>query len=129
MEEQKRILLVDDNNNNLQLLGSILRKEGFLINVAIDGVKALKTVSLQQPDLIITDLSMPNMDGLTLCRQLKQDVNTRAIPIIILTASQNPEDETSGLEAGAIDFITKPINQPVVIARVNTHLGNLLKQF
>ena len=126
MVEQQKILIVDDQPANVEVLGEIL-KPHYKRSVALDGEKALKLAeSNSPPDLILLDISMPGMDGYEVCRRLKQNQRTKDIPVIFVTALSEVGDETHGLEMGAVDYITKPISPPVVLARVRTHLA--LKQ-
>jgi len=117
------VLVVDDTPDNLTLMGSLLR-EHFLVKVANHGEKALKIAqSGTPPDLILLDIMMPEMDGYEVCRRLKAVPATRDIPVIFLTARSDPDDERMGLALGAVDYITKPISPPILLARVNTHLA------
>jgi len=116
------VLVVDDTPNNLSLLSDLLREE-YRVKVATNGEKALRIAEAQDaPDLILLDVMMPGMDGYEVCRRLKEQDETRNIPVIFLTARTDPEDERIGLELGAVDFIAKPINPPLVHARVRNHL-------
>ncbi|MCP9791526.1 two-component system response regulator [Vulcanococcus limneticus Candia 3F8] len=116
------VLAVDDTPENLDLMSGLLQ-DRYRVKVAISGEKALQIArSDDPPDLILLDIMMPGLSGYEVCAQLKQDPATRAIPIIFLTAMTATEDETKGLEMGAVDFITKPVNPPIVLARVATHL-------
>ena len=117
------VLVVDDTPDNLTLMGSLLR-EHFQVKVANHGEKALKIAfSGTPPDLILLDITMPQMDGHEVCRRLKAEPATRDIPVIFLTARSEPDDERAGLALGAVDYITKPISPPILLARVNTHLA------
>ena len=117
------VLVVDDTPDNLTLMGSLLR-EHFHVKVANHGEKALKIAQSElQPDLILLDIMMPGMDGYEVCRQLKALPATRDIPVIFLTARSDLDDERMGLGLGAVDYITKPISPPILLARVNTHLA------
>ncbi|NCC30787.1 MAG: PleD family two-component system response regulator [Chloroflexia bacterium] len=124
MEQQpaprQKILLVDDTPANLVILGDELQDE-YEVFVATNGFQALKMVDSNPPDLIVLDIMMPMMDGYEVCRQLKENPATSGIPIIFITAMDAEEDETRGLEAGAVDYITKPFHLPIVKARVRTH--------
>lgn len=121
--EKPTILLVDDTPENLTMM-SFLLKDRYKVKVANHGQKALRIAASEpQPDLILLDIMMPEMDGYEVCRQLQQDPLTRNIPIIFLTAKASVEDEEFGLGLGAVDYITKPISPPVVLARVKTHLS------
>src|SRR6185369_14412205 len=116
------VLVVDDIAKNLQVVGTMLRNAGYVIMPATSGAKALEGVQLQLPDLILLDLMMPDMDGLEVCRRLKADPLTQAIPVIFLTASNEMEHLVKGFGIGAVDYITKPFNPPELLARVLTHL-------
>jgi len=117
------ILVVDDTPDNLSLMRELLRKD-YQVQLANGGERALKLAALQpQPDLILLDIMMPVMDGYEVCRRLKADAATRDIPVVFLTAKADVEDEKRGLELGAVDYITKPISPPVVLARVKIHLA------
>ncbi|MBF0426815.1 MAG: response regulator, partial [Magnetococcales bacterium] len=120
---KNHILVVDDEPINLKVLSNILR-DHYTISVAKDGSHALARVAAgPQPDLILLDVMMPDMDGLEVCKRLKQDAATAHIPVIFVTALGHPHNETQGFEAGAVDYITKPISPPVVLARVQTHIA------
>ena len=128
MIPKSSILVVDDTPDNLILMSELL-KEYYKIKVANSGVKALKIAqSDTPPDLILLDVMMPDLDGYEVCKQLKANPQTRHIPIIFLTAKSDVTDETKGLELGAIDYITKPINPAIVMARVKTHLDMKMMQ-
>jgi putative two-component system response regulator len=121
--ERQTVLVVDDVPENIDLLSEVLR-EHYHIRVATNGEKALKIVySDAPPDLILLDIMMPGLSGLELCRRLKANPDRRKIPVIFVTAMCSVEDEKLGLETGAVDYITKPISPPVVLARVRTHLA------
>ena len=115
-----KILLVDDEPTNLKLLRRILQEE-YLLIFARNGVDAMKQVS-QAPDLVLLDIQMPEMDGHEVCRRLKADPTTRDILIIFITTLDREQDESMGLELGAIDYITKPFNNAIVHKRVRNHL-------
>lgn len=116
------ILVVDDTADNLDLMAGLLQ-DRYRVKVAINGEKALQIArSGSPPDLILLDIMMPGLSGYQVCEQLKHHPATRDIPIIFLTAMAATEDETRGLELGAVDFITKPVNPPIVLARVATQL-------
>ena len=116
------ILAVDDISKNLQVVGTLLRREGYRIVPATSGAQALERVRAETPDLILLDLMMPDMDGLEVCRRLKADASTLPIPVIFLTASNEMEHLVQGFEVGAVDYVTKPFNPPELLARVRTHL-------
>lgn len=116
------VLVVDDTPSNLMLLNDLLKDE-YTIKVANCGERALKIAqSDQPPDLILLDIMMPVMDGYDVCRQLKENEKTKNIPVIFVTAMSDISAETQGFELGAVDYITKPISPPIVLARVKTHL-------
>lgn len=120
--DKPTILVVDDTPDNLTLLCSLLG-EGYRNKVATNGEKALKIArSEPHPDLILLDIMMPDLDGYEVCRQLKAQDSTRDIPIIFLTAKAQEGDETLGFRLGAVDYITKPIVPPILMARVKTHV-------
>jgi sigma-B regulation protein RsbU (phosphoserine phosphatase) len=123
MEEQQKILVVDDERLNINVLVDLLKPD-YKMMAAKNGEQALKAVRVANPpDLILLDIMMPEMDGYEVCRRLKADEATRDIPVIFITAMGDTSDETKGLEAGAVDYITKPISPPIVQARVKTHLA------
>ena len=116
------VLLVDDTPANIQVAHNIL-KDSYTIRIATNGTRALDLAKTSpQPDLILLDVMMPDLDGYEVCSRLKSDPNTREIPIIFLTGKTEPEDETKGFELGAVDYIHKPFSPAVVQARVETHL-------
>jgi putative two-component system response regulator len=121
--EKSTILVVDDTPDNITLLCSLLGEQ-YKNKVATNGVRALKIAKTDPyPDLILLDIMMPEMDGYEVCRQLKADPATEHIPVIFLTAKTQEGDETKGFELGAVDYITKPIIPPILMARVHTHLA------
>jgi len=119
---QATVLVVDDTPTNLSLMSDLLEAL-YTVKVATGGARALKIArSDTPPDLILLDIMMPEMDGYEVCRQLQADERTRGIPVIFLTARNEASDEQQGLELGAVDYITKPISPPIVLARVKSHL-------
>lgn len=117
------ILIVDDVLENVEVLIRILHREGYDISIAQDGKTALEKTAMSKPDLILLDVLMPGgMDGFEVCEKLKNDDATRDIPVIFVTALTNTIYIVKGLEAGAVDFITKPYRAKEVLARVTTHL-------
>jgi putative two-component system response regulator len=119
---QPLILAVDDEASNLQLLRQILQ-DHYRLRFAKDGPRALELAREERPDLILLDVMMPGMSGYEVCAALKADPALAAIPIIFVTALNETADELEGFEAGAVDYITKPVSPPVVRARVRTHLS------
>jgi len=119
---KQTVLIVDDTPDNLTLMTGLL-KDDYHTKVANNGERALRVASTSPlPDLILLDIMMPGMDGYEVCRRLKADAKTKGIPIIFLTAKTEIEDEQQGFDVGAVDYITKPISPPIVLARVKTHL-------
>jgi len=116
------ILIVDDEPANLALLRQILSPEHALV-FARNGAEALAAAAKHRPALILLDIEMPDMDGYTTCRKLKQDPLTESIPVLFVTSLAETGDETAGFEAGAVDYLVKPVSPPVVRARVRTHLS------
>ncbi|MEM8674759.1 MAG: response regulator [Cyanobacteria bacterium P01_G01_bin.67] len=116
------ILIVDDTPNNLQVLFSYLETAGFQVLLAEDGVSAIQIAQTQAPDLILLDVLMPDVDGFTTCKRLKSQAATKDIPIIFLTALSETVNKVQGFKLGGIDYITKPIEQEEVLARIQTHL-------
>lgn len=122
MAHRETILIVDDQSENISLLVEVLQ-ELYSLQVAKDGPTALERAKSETPpDIILLDVMMPGMDGYEVCRRLKADVATWGIPIIFITALNDPEDESWGFKLGASDFISKPISPGVVQARVKAHL-------
>ena len=120
--EKPTLLLVDDEPVNLRVLKQLLANDYQLI-FARNGEEALKLAPSRQPNLILLDVMMPGLTGFEVCRQLKQQENTKQIPVIFVTALNDEQDETQGFDAGAVDYITKPISPAIVKARVKTHLS------
>ncbi|ETW99351.1 MAG: hypothetical protein ETSY1_15300 [Candidatus Entotheonella factor] len=116
------ILVVDDDANSRELLEQHLQGRGYATRSAIHGQEALDQVVAEAPDLILLDVRLPVMDGLTVCRQLKSREDTRSIPIILLTALDSPQDRSRGLEAGADAFLTKPVRRQALMAQIETAL-------
>jgi len=122
-EEQSKpvILAVDDTPENLDVVKGILAP-GHIVRVAINGMVALKIAQKQSPDLILLDINMPGMDGYEVCSKLKSDESTAQIPVIFLTAELDSASKQKGLELGAVDYVTKPINPDVLIQSVRSQL-------
>lgn len=117
-----RILVVDDTPANIQVLSSTLKAKGYQISVATSGAQALEIVGRVQPDLILLDVMMPEIDGFETCRRLKESPLSSQIPVIFLTARTETPDIVKGFEQGAVDYVAKPFNAHELLARVNTHL-------
>jgi len=120
-ESRPRLLVVDDQKDFIETMFEIFHRD-YEVFAAKSGLEAMKICRSTLPDLILLDVLMPGIGGLQVCRLLKSEPELSDIPVIIVTAQENPEDETKGLEAGAVDFITKPVNPAAVRARVHNHL-------
>jgi class 3 adenylate cyclase len=116
------ILVVEDSPINQRQLQSLLTKQGYHVNVANHGKEALAKLEFLRPDLILLDVVMPEMDGLSLCRLLKADPATCDIPVIFISSLDHTADKLSGFGAGGVDYITKPFHPAEVMARISTHL-------
>lgn len=128
MMEKQRVLIVDDTSANIRILNDLL-KDDYRISVAMNGPDALELAeSDNRPDLIMLDIMMPEMDGYDVCRRLKENDRTRKIPVLFVTAMGEDDDETKGLNLGAVDYITKPISPTIVKARVRNHMNLHLHQ-
>lgn len=122
-DDKQIILVVDDTPDNIDVLSGILRPE-FRVKAALSGARALNIANGHpRPDMILLDIMMPEMDGYEVCRRLKADPATAAIPVIFVTAKNEDIDETRGLELGAVDYITKPVRPAIVKGRVRTQLA------
>ena len=120
-DNRATILVIDDTPTNPSLLNQLLG-EHYRVKLANSGSRGLELAAASPPSLILLDIMMPEMDGYTVCKQLKTNPSTSGIPIIFLTAKTEAADEEMGLELGAVDFIHKPIAPSIVLARVRTHL-------
>jgi len=116
------ILVVDDQPINVQLLRRKLEREGIRVVSAYSGSEALELIQQNKPDLILLDVMMPDMDGIEVCERLQADDELRGIPVIFITARTNKESKLEGLNVGAVDYITKPIDLDETLARVQTQL-------
>jgi len=117
-----RILIVDDEEAILELIAYNLQKEGFLTERAVNGWEALEKVAANPPDLVLLDWMLPGIDGLEVCRRLRDNPKTRGLPIIMLTARVEEVDKVLGLELGANDYVTKPFSPRELLARIKAHL-------
>ncbi len=124
------VLAVDDNPSHLKLLIDILTGAGYRVRPAINGELALKAINLVQPDLILLDIRMPNMDGFEVCRRLKEEKRHRRIPVIFISARNETDDKIKAFQLGGVDYVNKPFEPAEILARVNTHLeqGRLQRQ-
>ena len=121
----KKILIVEDEQDIAQLVQHYLQKDGFRSVTAINGVEALKKVKAEQPDLIVLDLMLPEMDGLEVCKRVRSAPETAMLPIIMLTAKAEESDTIVGLELGADDYVTKPFSPKALVARVKALLRRI----
>jgi PleD family two-component response regulator len=117
------ILIVDDTPANLNVLSAILGKRGYRVRPAINGTLALKAAQKAAPDLILLDVQMPGLDGYEVCRQLKDDPHTRAIPVIFISALDDALDKVEAFQVGGVDYITKPFQIEEVLARVENQIA------
>jgi adenylate cyclase len=122
MHNPPRILIVDDNETNRDILVTRLATQGYELSQAADGEEALVAAKEQLPDLILLDVMMPKLDGMEVCRRLKGDASLPFMPIILVTAKADTKDVVAGLDAGADEYLTKPIDQMALIARVKSVL-------
>jgi DNA-binding NarL/FixJ family response regulator len=122
-DRQARILIVDDEPLNVDYLEQELESRGFATETAADGLEALERVAATPPDLVLLDVMMPGMDGISALRVLKGDPETRLIPVVLMTALNAVEDRVRGIEAGADDFLSKPVDERELLARIRTALS------
>ena len=122
MSSPHRILIVDDNEANRDILATRLKANGYALLQAGDGEEALEVARREKPDLILLDIMMPKIDGVEVCRQLKADKDLPFMPIILVTAKTDTKDVVAGLDAGADEYLTKPIDQAALVARVRSVL-------
>ena len=125
---REKILVIDDEKDIVELVDYNLEKDGHSVIFAYDGVAGLDLARKELPSLIILDLMLPEMDGLEVCRYLKQDDRTKSIPIIMLTAKSEESDIVVGLQLGADDYITKPFSPKVLLARVKAILRRMTEK-
>jgi len=117
------ILIVDDMPANLEVVTNHLERQGYRAVVALSGDEGIERAEYVQPDLILLDVMMPGTDGFEICRRLKASERTRAIPVIFMTALADTTDKLAGFAAGAVDYVTKPLNGAEVLARIESHLA------
>jgi DNA-binding response OmpR family regulator len=122
MSSKGTILVVDDNPVNLKLLAGALTADGYQVLPVVSGEVALASVAANPPELILLDIFMPGLDGFEVCRRLQARTESRDIPIVFISASDESSERVEGLRLGAVDFITKPFQREELLARVQTHL-------
>jgi diguanylate cyclase (GGDEF)-like protein len=115
-----KVLVVDDVPDNVKLLAAELADEGHEVLTALSGLEAIEVAKAQRPDVILLDVMMPGLDGIEVCRRLKEDPDLESVPVIMVTAREQGDDVIRGLDAGAQDYITKPFDSRVVLARVRS---------
>jgi CheY-like chemotaxis protein len=120
---KKKVLVVDDSRTALLMETTILPKAEFEIVTANDGVEAIQKATTHSPDVILMDVNMPRLDGLSACRELKRNPSTREIPIILVTTRGEEEHLTNGYLAGCSDYITKPVDATELVAKVRNVVG------
>jgi phosphoserine phosphatase RsbU/P len=116
------VLVVDDTQINIDLLVLLLQKKNYNVQVAESGKEALQKIAVSPPDVILLDIMMPEMDGYETCRRIKNDQDSKHIPVIFITALSEIKDKIKGFEVGGVDFVTKPFNVQEVLARVKAQL-------
>jgi adenylate cyclase len=117
-----RILVVDDQRTNVELMADLLRQRGYDVLTALDGKQALQTVHAEPLDLVVSDIMMPNIDGYELCRSVRANAETALLPIVLVTSLDPQAERIKGIEAGADDFLSKPVNWTELFARVRSLL-------
>jgi two-component system, sensor histidine kinase and response regulator len=122
MDEQIKVLIIDDTPGNLALLYELLETHRCKILVAQDGRKGIELARAQQPDVILLDIMMPGQDGFKTCSILQSDGDTRDIPVIFLSALSDMESKLKGFRSGAVDYVTRPLRQEEVLARIQAHV-------
>lgn len=120
----EKILIVEDEESLLKLESILLTTKGYLVRGATTGPAALEAISHEMPDLVLLDIMLPGLDGFTVCERIKQNPETKHIPVVLLTARKTPEDIARGVEVGADQYITKPFKSAMVMDVI----ANLLKK-
>ena len=121
-----KILIVEDEPQINRLIELVLISDGFYnIKKSFDGVEALELIKSDKPDLILLDVMLPSIDGFSLCKQIKEDEYLKSIQVIMLTAKKMEEDILEGFESGAVDYVSKPFSNKILLARIKAHLESL----
>lgn len=123
MNESANILVVDDLPENLTVLGYMLKKAGHRVRATLSGELALNAAAIEPPEIVLLDIMMPGMDGFEVCRRLKADPRTADIPVLFVSALNDPADKVKSFETGCVDFVSKPFDEREVLARVTTHVA------
>jgi len=125
MIKSSKVLIVEDEEDINRLIELVLLSDGYRnIEKAFDGGEALEKIKNNPPDIILLDVMIPEIDGLKLCKIIKSDIRLKTIPVIMLTAKKMEEDILSGFESGAVDYVTKPFSNKILLARIKAHLTN-----
>jgi class 3 adenylate cyclase len=122
MESRHRILVVDDTPQNVKLLADLLGAKGYSVTTAANGEQALQSIAKAPPDMVLLDVMMPGLSGYDVCRKIRDNPATALLPVVLVTSLDPHQERVKGLEAGADDFLSKPINQPELFARVRSLL-------
>lgn len=116
------VMIVDDNPSNLKYIANIVKNSGHEYVMALNGEQVFEFMKNEKPDIILLDIMMPEMDGYTVCEQLKKDDNTKDIPVIFVTAKTEIGEIVKGFEVGGVDYVTKPFNSVILESRIRTHI-------